>query len=131
MQCGQGNQDMLTSVCPILPSRDLDATSAFYDRLGFQEVARFEAEGYAILARDRVELHFFRRPGLEPATSEHGAFVRVDDAMALSAHFAALDLPGEGIPRFVQAEDKPWGVCELAVIDPDGNLLRMGHISDG
>jgi hypothetical protein len=25
-------------------------------------------------------------------------------------------------------EDKPWGLREFAVIDPDGNLLRIGQI---
>ncbi|MBU2981839.1 hypothetical protein KO498_08425 [Lentibacter algarum] len=33
-----------------------------------------------------------------------------------------------GIPRFVAAEDKPWGVCELVIVDHDGNLLRIGHL---
>jgi hypothetical protein len=25
-------------------------------------------------------------------------------------------------------EDKPWGLREFAVIDPDGNLLRIGQL---
>lgn len=121
---------MLNSVCPILPSRDFDATSAFYDLLGFREVARFDAEGYLILVRDNVELHFFNHPQHDPETSDHSAFVRVEDAMDLSESFGPLNLSAEGIPRFAKAENKPWGVCELQIVDPDGNLLRMGHIVD-
>ncbi|WP_377194370.1 bleomycin resistance protein [Ruegeria meonggei] len=121
---------MLNSICPILPSRDFDATSSFYDLLSFREVARFDAEGYLILVRDNVELHFFNHPQHDPEVSEHGAFVRVDDAMDLSESFVLLNLRTEGIPRFARAENKPWGVCELEIVDPDGNLLRMGHIVD-
>jgi len=53
---------------------------------------------------------------------------RIEDARILSAEYAALELPNEGIPRFISVEDKPWGVCELAVVDLDGNLLRFGHV---
>jgi len=28
-------------------------------------------------------------------------------------------------------EDKPWGLREFAVVDPDGNLLRVGPMIDG
>lgn len=121
---------MLKSICPILPSRDLDATSTFYQRLGFSEAARFEVEGYSIIVRDEVEVHFFCHPEHDPDTSEHGAFVRVADAMKLSESYELLNLPTEGYPRFTKAENKPWGICELEVVDVDGNLLRMGHIVD-
>ncbi|XWN33510.1 MAG: VOC family protein [Devosia sp.] len=119
---------MLQSACPIWPSRDFDATADFYESLGFVEIARFSREGYLILKRDNVEVHFFLHTEHEPAASEHGAFVRVDNADTLSERVAQLELPEKGIPRFVKAELKPWGVCELAIVDPDGNLLRMGHI---
>ena len=119
---------MLTSICPILPSRDFDATIDFYDALGFQLRGRYDESGYLILSRDQVEIHFFRFVDHIPAQSDHGAYLRVTDANALSNEFAQLGLPAAGAPRFVLAENKPWGMCELAIIDPDGNLLRMGHI---
>jgi hypothetical protein len=37
-----------------------------------------------------------------------------------------LNLSETGIPRLIRVEDKPWGMRELAVIDPDGNLIRVG-----
>ncbi len=122
---------MLKSICPIFPSSDFDKTSDFYAELGFREIARFEENGYLILARDSVEIHFFSTQGHE--TSEHsdvGAFVRVENADTLSAEYETLNLPDQGIPRFERAEDKPWGVCELEVTDPDGSLLRMGHVTE-
>lgn len=118
---------MLSSICPIFPSRDFTVTSAFYEQLGFRVCAIFEKEGYLIIQRDEVELHFFHAPTNDPSQSNHGAYVRVQDANTLSREFEILSLPVEGIPRTRKAEDKPWGVCELAIIDPDGSLLRMGH----
>jgi catechol 2,3-dioxygenase-like lactoylglutathione lyase family enzyme len=119
---------MFTSVCPILPSSDLEKTKAFYAQLGFKLAFDYPEHGYMILVQDEVELHFFRSPQHVAETSDHGAFVRVEDANALSAEYEALELPQEGIPRFIKAEKKPGPVFELAVIDEDGNLIRMGHV---
>lgn len=118
---------VLKSICPTMPSRDFTATKAFYARLGFTIGSEYDAEGYLILERNAAELHFFRHPDHTPETSDHGAYVRVDDTKVLSAEFASLGLPAAGIPRFAPAEDKRWGMCELAIVDPDGNLLRFGH----
>lgn len=121
---------MLTSICPIFPSTDFEITSAFYQQLGFRVAALYEVEGYLILQRDEVELHFNRNNTKDPAKSEYAAFVRVVDARVLSTEFEKLGLPTEGIPRVTGAEDKPWGVCEFAIVDPDGHLLRVGHTLD-
>ena len=39
--------------------------------------------------------------------------------------------PGRpGIPRITALEDQPWGMREFALVDPDGNLLRVGQELD-
>lgn len=119
---------MLKSACPILPSSDFEKTKSFYDPLGFKVAGEYLEQGYLILVRDEVELHFFNFPQHVAETSDHGAYIRVKDANVLSAEYETLNLPKDGIPRFARAEDKPWGLCELIVIDTDGNLLRIGHI---
>lgn len=58
--------------------------------------------------------------------NDAGAYLRAEDVDALGAEWAAAGLPAEGIPRLVPAGDKPWGMRELALIDPDGNLIRAG-----
>jgi catechol 2,3-dioxygenase-like lactoylglutathione lyase family enzyme len=121
---------MFNSACPILPSSDFEATKAFYVSLGFTIAAEYVDQGYLILVRDSVEIHFFRHPQHDPATSDHGAYLRVKDAHALSAEYEKLGLKPDGFPRFVKAEDKLWGVCELVIVDTDGNLLRIGHLLD-
>lgn len=120
---------MLSSACPILPSSDFERTKRTYALLGFRAAFEYPESGYLILDRDDVELHFFKSPKHVAETSDHGVFVRVNDANALSAEFQALDLPETGFPSFGKAEDKPWGICELTIFDDDGNLLRMGHIT--
>ncbi|MFT4716556.1 MAG: catechol 2,3-dioxygenase-like lactoylglutathione lyase family enzyme [Paracoccaceae bacterium] len=121
---------MFKSICPIFPSNDFERTIDFYRFLGFSLAHQYDEEGYLILTRDKIELHFFRSLNVDPKTSDHGAYVRVQNANILSDEFAQKDLPQEGIPSVGRAEDKPWGLCEFAILDPDGNLLRVGHILD-
>ncbi|MFN7553387.1 MAG: bleomycin resistance protein [Pseudomonadota bacterium] len=113
---------------PILPSRDIGATLAFYRRLGFEGEAHAADAGYAILTRGTLELHFFRHPTVVPAESSAGCYLRVADAGAIHREFAAAGLLRRGIPRIDALEDKPWGLREFAIVDPDGNLLRIGQV---
>ncbi|NBR89262.1 MAG: VOC family protein [Rhodobacteraceae bacterium] len=114
----------LTSACPILPSSDLAATHSFWARLGFNTLSTYPE--YMILAREGVELHFFAAPNHTPEACYAGAYLRLNDPSALDAEWGSLGLPETGIPRLLRIEDKPWGMRELAVLDPDGNLIRLG-----
>lgn len=116
---------------PILPCRQLDATVAFYGLLGFTlEFEENEPAPYAILSLGGAELHF---AGIaDPAQAGlHGAcYLRVPDADALHAHWRAAGVPDEGLPRLGPIDDRPWGMREFALVDPDGNMLRVGHLVD-
>lgn len=114
----------LTSACPILPSRDLAATRSFWERLGFNALSTYH--DYLILARESVELHFFSAPNHVAAECYAGAYLRLNDPSTLDAEWGSLGLPETGIPRLLRVEGKPWGMRELAVLDPDGNLIRVG-----
>ena len=112
---------------PILPSRSLSDTLAFFRRLGFGgEIHGFG--DYAILTRGTVEIHFFTHRELVPAESFAMCYIRVSDVENISRAFALAELPRKGIPRMDALEDKPWGMREFAIVDPDGNLLRIGQI---
>lgn len=113
---------------PILPSRDIAATVDFYRRLGFEGGPHAADAGYAILTRGPLELHFFRHPDLVPAESCAGCYLRMGDVARIHRAFAAAGLPNRGIPRMDVLEDKPWGLREFAIVDPDGNLLRIGQV---
>jgi hypothetical protein len=55
---------------PILPSRDLRETLAFYERLGFENRgAPPEQWDYLIIGRGGIELHFFSAPDTDPFTT--------------------------------------------------------------
>ena len=113
---------------PILPSRAVGDTVAFYKRLGFEGGAHEFDSGYAILRRGGIELHFFTHPDLVPAESSAGCYIRVLDVDSFYRSCSLSDLPRTGIPRVVAPEDKPWGLREFAIVDPDGNLVRVGQI---
>ncbi len=116
---------LLEKLAPILPARDIAAAEAFWGRLGFSTV--YSDGDYLLMKREGAEVHFFRHPGLDPSANDHGAYLRPSDIDALDAEWAALGLPSEGIPRLDRATDKPWGMRELALLDPDGNLVRAGQ----
>ena len=118
---------MLITTCGILPNRNLDQTAAFYTRLEFAETGRWSGNGYLILSMDSVEVHFFEAENHDPSRSDHAIYIRTDDVDGLSAHIETLGFPHEVCPSFHQAEDKSWQMRELQLIDPDGNLLRVGQ----
>ncbi len=111
---------------PILPSRSLSDTLAFFQRLGFEGGIHSHGD-YAILRRGLVELHFFTQRELVPAESSAMCYLRVSDVAGVHRAFARAGLPRNGIPRMDALEDKPWGMREFAIVDPDGNLFRIGQ----
>jgi len=113
---------------PTLPCRSVSATVAFYKRLGFDGGAHEFNSEYAILRRGAVELHFFTQKDLLPAESSAGCYIRVLNVESIYRSFASSQLPHAGIPRMDTLEDKPWGLREFAVVDLDGNLLRIGQV---
>ncbi len=113
---------------PTLPCRSVSATVDFYRRLGFEGGAHAADSEYAILRRGAVELHFFTHRDLVPAESWAGCYIRVQDVASVYRDMSASPLPRTGIPRIEALEDKPWGLREFAVVDADGNLLRIGQI---
>jgi catechol 2,3-dioxygenase-like lactoylglutathione lyase family enzyme len=116
---------------PTLPCRSVSATTDFYRRLGFEGGAHDFNTEYAIFTRGAIELHFFTHRELNPSESSAGCYIRVQDVESIYRSWSANGLPRSGIPRMDRLEDKPWGLREFAVVDPDGNLLRIGQIIQG
>ena len=51
---------MLTAIHPKIPMRNKNITRKFYtEKLGFEERGNVEFDGYLILKKDQIELHFF------------------------------------------------------------------------
>ncbi len=103
---------MLTA---ILPCNDLDASEAFYARLGFTRQASYD--GYRLLSDGRgAELHLNGAPEgwLVPSRNPFGVYLYADNVDELAARMEK------------RAEHKPWGMYEFAVSDPDETLVRVG-----
>ena len=108
---------------PILAARDIAETIGFYGKLGFAVVRLYDAFGppYLLLRRDDVELHFVHSPETDPEESHGGCYLRLADAQAVYAEWEPLGLAGLHPPR-----DTPWGMREFFLVDPSGNLIRIG-----
>ncbi|MCC9307183.1 VOC family protein [Kitasatospora sp. RB6PN24] len=114
---------------PVLPSRDLDETHDFYRRLGFELRGRWGTEdGYLIVARGTVELHFQHDPGVDPLATAGCCYLHVRDADALYREWARLGVPSDPATgsRLVPPSDTPYRMREFALVDRSGNLLRIG-----
>ena len=115
---------------PNLPSRDFERTAQFFGPLGFTESWR--DAGWMILERGGLVLEFFASPDLDPATSAFGSCLRLDDVGGFYAVLFAAGIPeaNTGFPRLHPPKREPWGGLVGALIDPDGNLLRLIQESD-
>jgi catechol 2,3-dioxygenase-like lactoylglutathione lyase family enzyme len=120
---------MLQVAVPILPSRDLAETLAFYQRLGFENRgAPHEVWNYLIIGRDDAHLHFYLDGAVDPLTTSASCFVFVDDADALYAEWDAIGVPHDASngSRLVPPGDTDYAMREFALVDPSGNLIRVG-----
>ncbi|HEV3169095.1 MAG TPA: hypothetical protein VGZ32_02085 [Actinocrinis sp.] len=111
------------TLVPVLPSVNLDRSLAHYRYLGFRVLEH--AEDYARLAWSDAELHIYRQPELDPAANCIGCYVRVTDPQALRATWA-----GDGVECLDMSISSHYGPTAFAVVDPDGNTLRIGPSTD-
>jgi len=111
---------------PILPSADFDATAAFYARLGFAERGRWPGDYLILRSPEGIELHFRMDARLDPLRNDGACYIRFASAAGASAlhqAWAALDLPGA---RLHAPAATGYGLLEFGLVDPHGNLLRIG-----
>ncbi len=88
---------------PILATRDLDGTVGFtVGSVSTSPAVRGVRSGLPPLA-----------PG--------GCYLRLTDAQAVYDDWEPLRLPEIHLPR-----DTPWGMREFFLVDPSGNLIRIG-----
>jgi len=116
---------MLTSINPKLPMRNKAITRAYYtDKLGFEILGSVDYEGYLMMKRDQIEIHFFEFKGLKPKKNYGQVYIRVDD---IEQFYKSLLNTRTEIHPNGKLETKPWGQKEFSVLDPDNNLLTFGE----
>jgi hypothetical protein len=121
---------MRPETLPILPSWDFDQTTGFYSRLGFREEGRWPGE-YLILRHPLgIELHFFSTIEFPTEHNHHGVYVRFETATEsdrLHDSWSRTRVDHLSMPA-----DTDYRLREFSLIDPMGNLLRIGgFITDG
>jgi catechol 2,3-dioxygenase-like lactoylglutathione lyase family enzyme len=111
----------MTSVAPVLPTRDLAASLAHYAKLGFN-VDRYAGGGYGYVHWGEVDMHLTEWAEHDPKRTAAQVYLYVSDADALYGQWGAAGVAG----RFTEPGDAPYGLREAAHVDPEGNLIRYG-----
>jgi len=116
---------MLTHIHPKLPMRDKAATIDYYiSKLGFRDCSAADYDGYLMIAKDDIELHFFAFADLDPATNYGQVYIRTNDIESL---YQSLLDEQVAIHPNGRLHTKPWGQKEFSLLDPDNNLLTFGQ----
>ncbi|MFT3982080.1 MAG: VOC family protein [Ferruginibacter sp.] len=116
---------MLTHIHPKLTMRSKAATKEFYiNGLGFTQLGPVEYEGYLMLQKDNIEIHFFEFAALDPKENYGQVYIRTDDIDALYQSMLDKKLP---IHPNDPLQVKPWRQKEFSMLDPDNNLVTFGQ----
>lgn len=107
------------SAVPILPSGDIERSRAYYAFLGFT-VLDFE-EDYLRVAHDGAEVHLYLAPETDPLTNPCGWYLKAPEPEELREKWTADGLECLHVPAPAY-----YGPTLFALIDPDGNMLRVG-----
>lgn len=116
---------MLTHIHPKLPMHNKTATKQFYmEQLGFEAVGNTDFEGYLMLKKDQIELHFFEFKDLNPLENYGQVYIRVRE---IESFYKELLSKKTAIHPNGPLQLKPWGQKEFSILDPDHNLLTFGE----
>ncbi|MCP2037735.1 VOC family protein [Chryseobacterium sp. HSC-36S06] len=116
---------MLTHIHPKLPMRDKIVTEDYYvNQLGFQNIGITDYDGYLMLKKDEVEIHFFEFKELDIKENYGQIYLRTNNIEEFYE-----DLLNQNVPIHPNAplQIKPWGQKEFSLLDPDCNLLTFGQ----
>ena len=71
---------MLTDINPKLPMRDKNVTREFYiNKLGFKVFGSADYDGYLMMEKDQIQIHFFRFKELDPKENYGQVYIRTDN----------------------------------------------------
>lgn len=116
---------MLTDINPKLPMRNKAITRDFYvNNLGFKDAGSADYDGYLIVQKDNIQIHFFEFKDLDPAENYGQVYIRSNDIDAL---YQSMLNNHQQIHPAGSLQVKPWGQKEFSMLDPDNNLLTFGQ----
>src|SRR5258707_966592 len=115
MSASQERQPTLDSIAPRSLVADMEQALAFYGHLGF--VTTYHDEGFAIVERDGVALHFNASDDEEPPHDHVLGWISVTNIEALYQQY----VPTGALQSPLQVQ--PRGLKEFVLRDPHRNLL--------
>lgn len=116
---------ILTDINPKLPMRSKAKTKDYYiNQLGFREFGNADYDGYLMLEKDSIQIHFFLFEALDPKENYGQVYIRTNDIDGLYQSFLNKKV---SIHPSGKLQTKPWGQKEFAMLDPDNNLLTFGE----
>ena len=119
---------MLTSINPKLPMRNKAITKNFYiNQLGFEEFGIADFDGYLMVQKDQIQIHFFEFTTINPLENYGQVYIRTEDIETVYEAFLNNKV---SIHPAGHLQIKPWGQKEFSILDPDHNLLTFGQSSD-
>ncbi|HKO93443.1 MAG TPA: VOC family protein [Polyangiaceae bacterium] len=122
----------VTSAVPIVRVSDFDRAIHYYCRiLGFKQDGVYRhapegSEGYAFLSRDDARVHV---SSYSDGVLGHVVYFYVDGIDALHSEWrnAGAEILYDPAAEVQEPGNQPWGMREIHVKDPDGNVLRFGQ----
>ena len=119
---------MLTNISPKLPMRNKAITRDYYvNQLAFQEVSDTDFDGYLMLQKEGIEIHFFAFKELDPKANYGQVYIRTNQ---IEEWYQWLLDRQIAIHPAGHLESKAWGQKEFSLLDPDHNLLTFGQALD-
>jgi hypothetical protein len=113
-----------TNIRAFVPGgRDYERSKAFYEALGF--IVTFDAGEVAGLRHGRHEF-LLQNYYNEDWAGNFMMQLTVEDLDAWWTHIESLDLPGRfGVPQPKPPATMPWGLREIHLIGPSGELWHI------
>lgn len=110
-----------------LSVKDLQASKAFYEKLGFSVFAGDEAKNYLVMKNDRTLIGLFQGMfennilTFNPGWDEHANVLdQFDDVRSIQK-----ELKTNGIELVQEADENTSGPASFVVVDPDGNAILV------
>lgn len=116
---------MYLAIHPKLPMRDKKTTLMFYqNNLGFERADIHDYDGYLMLKKDKIELHFFEYKNLNIDENYGQVYIRTNNIKDMYASLLDNKVP---IHPNGALQTKPWGQIEFSILDIDNNLITFGE----
>lgn len=103
--------------------RNKEITRKYYTLLGF-EISQNDFQGYLMMKKDALEIHFFEFGDLLPKENYGQIYIRCTNINSIYETYkkARIEIHPAG-----HLTEKPWGQKEFSLLDPDHNLITFGQ----